>query len=189
MSQTSPPVAPQVEESSGYRGRHPIAAFFHIVFKAVAIIVFLLSVLGIVTSFIAMFITVTLMLAADFWVVKNVSGRLMVGLRWWNEIKEDGTNHWVFECSLDAERVHAFDASYFWITTYGNVVVWGVFTFFSITSFSKLPLCILALALGLANAFGYTKCRKDAKKKISNFLMSQAAANPGLAMKVARGGA
>lgn len=187
MSQTAPPpVAPAVEEG-GYRGRHPIAAFFHIAFKGVAILVFLLSVLGILSSFIAMFITVTVLLAADFWVVKNVSGRLMVGLRWWNEIKEDGTNQWVFECSLDAERVHPFDASYFWTITYGNVLVWAVFTFFSITSFSKLPLCILALALGLSNAFGYTKCRKDAKKKISQFLMSQAAANPGLAMKMARG--
>ena len=33
----------------------------------------------------------------DFWTVKNVSGRLLVGLRWWNEIHEDGSNIWVFE--------------------------------------------------------------------------------------------
>eukprot|EP01050_Picozoa_sp_SAG11_P010429 SAG11_NODE_1041_length_6056_cov_5.902468_6_plen_102_part_00 len=29
-----------------------------------------------------------LLLAMDFWTVKNVSGRLLVGLRWWNEIME-----------------------------------------------------------------------------------------------------
>ncbi|OWK11064.1 hypothetical protein Celaphus_00006910 [Cervus elaphus hippelaphus] len=27
----------------------------------------------------------------------NVTGRLMVGLRWWNQIDEDGKSHWIFE--------------------------------------------------------------------------------------------
>jgi hypothetical protein len=43
------------------------------------------------------FIIVMLLLAADFWNVKNVSGRLLVGLRWWNESNEDGNSLWVFE--------------------------------------------------------------------------------------------
>lgn len=37
------------------------------------------------------------MLVFDFWTVKNVSGRLLVGLRWWSENKEDGTTTWLFE--------------------------------------------------------------------------------------------
>jgi hypothetical protein len=41
----------------------------------------------------------------DFWTVKNVSGRLLVGLRWWNEIKEDGESVWVFESSKVRGRV------------------------------------------------------------------------------------
>lgn len=28
---------------------------------------------------------------------QNVSGRLLVGLRWWNQVDEDGKSHWVFE--------------------------------------------------------------------------------------------
>ena len=32
-----------------------------------------------------------------FWFVKNIAGRVLVGLRWWNEVKEDGTEIWVFE--------------------------------------------------------------------------------------------
>lgn len=28
---------------------------------------------------------------------KNISGRLLVGLRWWNEVKPDGSNEWIFE--------------------------------------------------------------------------------------------
>lgn len=46
---------------------------------------------------------VTVLLAAlDFWVVKNVSGRILVGLRWWNEINDLGESVWKFEC-LDQE--------------------------------------------------------------------------------------
>ncbi|KAL4685951.1 hypothetical protein H8959_001548 [Pygathrix nigripes] len=28
---------------------------------------------------------------------QNVTGRLLVGLRWWNQIDEDGKSHWIFE--------------------------------------------------------------------------------------------
>lgn len=47
--------------------------------------------------FIELFLTIVLLLSIDFWVVKNVTGRLMVGLRWWNKVEEDGTSVWVFE--------------------------------------------------------------------------------------------
>lgn len=29
--------------------------------------------------------------------LQNITGRLMVGLRWWNQVDDDGRNHWVFE--------------------------------------------------------------------------------------------
>lgn len=28
---------------------------------------------------------------------QNVTGRLLVGLRWWNQVDEDGKSQWVFE--------------------------------------------------------------------------------------------
>lgn len=48
-------------------------------------------------SFIASFVAVVLLLSMDFWTVKNITGRLMVGLRWWNYVDDDGKSHWVFE--------------------------------------------------------------------------------------------
>jgi hypothetical protein len=36
--------------------------------------------------------------------IKNVSGRTLVGLRFWNQVDDDGESYWVFEsrdvCSL-----------------------------------------------------------------------------------------
>jgi hypothetical protein len=44
-----------------------------------------------------LFVIIVLLLAFDFWTVKNVSGRLLCGLRWWNETGPDGESVWVFE--------------------------------------------------------------------------------------------
>jgi hypothetical protein len=55
-----------------------------------------------VKSFVIIFVITVLLAALDFWVVKNVSGRILVGLRWWNEIDDEGNSLWKFEC-LDGE--------------------------------------------------------------------------------------
>jgi hypothetical protein len=55
-----------------------------------------------VKSFVIIFVITVLFAALDFWVVKNVSGRILVGLRWWNEIDDEGNSVWKFEC-LDGE--------------------------------------------------------------------------------------
>ena len=48
-------------------------------------------------SFVNLFIVCVLLLAFDFWTVKNVTGRLMVGLRWSSVVNEDGSTSWKFE--------------------------------------------------------------------------------------------
>ena len=48
-------------------------------------------------SFVHVFIIDILLLSFDFWTVKNITGRIMVGLRWWCDISEDGNNIWMFE--------------------------------------------------------------------------------------------
>ena len=34
--------------------------------------------------------------AVDFWIVKNLAGRLLVGLRWWIDFDENGEEAWKF---------------------------------------------------------------------------------------------
>mmetsp|Transcript_10355 Transcript_10355/g.27133 ORF Transcript_10355/g.27133 Transcript_10355/m.27133 type:complete len:143 (-) Transcript_10355:920-1348(-) len=91
------------QENEGQKGKtvlekskHPAVLVFHYVFKLAAIVAYLFaSLLG--PNFVVMFVVVVILLAADFWMVKNISGRLLVGLRWWNEVKEDGKSEWRFE--------------------------------------------------------------------------------------------
>jgi hypothetical protein len=53
-------------------------------------------------SYVINFVVTAALLAIDFWIVKNVTGRLLVGLRWWNDVDEQGRSTWRFE-SLDQQ--------------------------------------------------------------------------------------
>ncbi|RVE42576.1 hypothetical protein evm_012773 [Chilo suppressalis] len=84
------------EDNANKQYVHPYIVFFHLVFRCSAIAVYMLC--GWFSdSFIASFVLVVLLLSADFWTVKNITGRLLVGLRWWNYVDDDGKSHWVFE--------------------------------------------------------------------------------------------
>ncbi|KAH8326819.1 hypothetical protein KR067_003909, partial [Drosophila pandora] len=81
---------------AGQKYTHPYVTFFHLFFRGAAIVIYMFC--GWFSdSFITSFVFVVLFLSADFWTVKNISGRLLVGLRWWNYVDDDGKSHWVFE--------------------------------------------------------------------------------------------
>ena len=97
---------------------------------------------------------------------KNVSGRLLVGLRYWNEIDEAGVSTWRFE-SRDAEGmklVNPGESALFWYTVYGALLAWIALALVALArfSFEYLLICVVAVVLGMANAVGYTKCSKTA---------------------------
>jgi hypothetical protein len=82
---------------------HPGIVFFTLLFKVCAIIGFLFLNLFLNNEALV-FIIVVICSAFDFWFVKNVSGRILVGLRWWNEVKEDGTEVWIFESDHESKN-------------------------------------------------------------------------------------
>ncbi|XP_070338408.1 Golgi apparatus membrane protein TVP23 homolog C isoform X3 [Equus asinus] len=128
------------------RIRHPVASFFHLFFRVSAIVVYLLCELF-SSSFIACMVTIILLLSCDFWAVKNVTGRLMVGLRWWNHIDEDGKSHWVFESrkasSQESKTVSEAESRIFWLGLIACPVLWVIFAFSALFSFRmKWLMCV-----------------------------------------------
>nr|POF08097.1 golgi apparatus membrane protein-like protein echidna [Quercus suber] len=126
-----------------------------------------------VSNFVIIFVVTVLLAALDFWVVKNVSGRILVGLRWWNEINDLGESVWKFE-SLDQEslaRMNKKDSWLFWWTLYLTAALWIVLAIFSLIRLQADYLLVIGvcLTLSIANIIGFTKCRKDAKQKIQQF--------------------
>jgi hypothetical protein len=61
---------------------HPIACIATFAFKALGVFFYLI--IGSIISNIITFIIVIVFSSLDFWVVKNITGRLLVGLRWWS---------------------------------------------------------------------------------------------------------
>lgn len=153
------------------QSKHPIAAFFHILFKALALFVFFFSNLF-SDSFVFVFVLCILLLVCDFWTVKNITGRLLVGLRWWSYVKEDGTNEWVFESLEDMAEISPGDSTIFWTAMYVTPLIWGAFFVIELLrfEFQWLLIVIVALVMNGANIIGYVKCSQDAKQKMQRLM-------------------
>jgi hypothetical protein len=90
------------------------------------------------------FIITILLLAADFYYLKNIAGRRLVGLRWWNEVDAaSGDSKWVFESSEPGTRnANATDSRFFWLALYVQPVLWVVMAILALVrlEFLWLPL-------------------------------------------------
>ncbi|KAH7944078.1 hypothetical protein HPB52_015269 [Rhipicephalus sanguineus] len=135
--------------------RHRMAAFFHLAFRTTALLTYLLCRLF-TDSFVSSFVCILLLLCMDFWTVKNVTGRLLVGLRWWNYVDDAGKSHWVFESRK-----------------------WEMGMRDGCVQQLTPAACTLqaALALNGANLYGYIRCRLGRKGSMkaaaSNFFGQQ----------------
>ncbi|KAI5080949.1 hypothetical protein GOP47_0004132 [Adiantum capillus-veneris] len=151
---------------------NPLTCLFHVLFKGSAIAFYILC--SLFFNYFAIHFVITVLLAAlDFWVVKNVTGRILVGLRWWNEVTEQGESLWQYE-SLDQQelsRLNKKDSWLFWWTLYLNAAAWLVLGVVAIVklNFDYLLVVGVCLALSIANLIGFTRCQKDAKKRIQAF--------------------
>ncbi|XP_034414141.1 Golgi apparatus membrane protein TVP23 homolog B [Cyclopterus lumpus] len=151
--------------------KHPLASFFHLFFRVSAVLVYLLCGLF-SSSFIACMVAIILLLSCDFWTVKNITGRLMVGLRWWNQVDDDGHSHWVFESRKGAGKPAVSDSEsrIFWIGLIVCPVLWVVFAFSTLFSFKIkwVPVVAMGVVLQGANLYGYVRCKVGGKTSLKN---------------------
>ncbi|XP_017071765.1 uncharacterized Golgi apparatus membrane protein-like protein CG5021 isoform X1 [Drosophila eugracilis] len=157
---------------AGQKYTHPYVTFFHLFFRGAAIVIYMFC--GWFSdSFITSFVFVVLFLSADFWTVKNISGRLLVGLRWWNYVDDDGVSHWVFE-SKNSEsyqsRINKHEQRVFWLGLILCPFFWGLFFLMALfgLKFKWLLLVMIAIALNAANLYGYIKCNYGASKDLNS---------------------
>ncbi|ODQ64262.1 DUF846-domain-containing protein [Nadsonia fulvescens var. elongata DSM 6958] len=143
---------------------HPIALIFFLGFRVGALATYCFG-LFFTSSFVFMFITTILLLAADFWTTKNIAGRLLVGLRWWNESSSDGKSTWVFETADPARVINPIDSKVFWMFVYGAPAFWVILALLAILKlqFLSLILVIIAGVLSTTNAVAFSRCDKFSK--------------------------
>jgi len=173
---------PQKDESTNYflkDSAHPISCIFHVAFKIASLLLYIIggilansgksSVKG--ANFVVVTVFSILLLAADFWVVKNVTGRLLVGLRWWNMLEPDGSTKWIFE-SAENYNGNIFDRKFFWSVLYTTPLLWFVLLIVGLLKvhINWLIIVFTAIILSGSNVYGYYKCSKDQKAKVQQMM-------------------
>ena len=146
---------------------HPLICFFTVLFKILCIISFLILNWFTKKSSV-IYLTTVLFGSADFWVTKNLSGRLLVGLRWWNEVKENGEEVWIFE-SKNEKKESTSDKSVFWICLYFTPIIWFILIIFNIFQPARFIIGLICLIFSGTNLYGYFKCSRDQQSKLKNF--------------------
>ncbi|GIY27036.1 golgi apparatus membrane protein TVP23 homolog B [Caerostris darwini] len=134
------------DDASRTAQKHPLAVLFHLAFRALALLVYLMC------------------------------GRLLVGLRWWNYVDDEGKSHWVFESRKDEDitLVDTAEAQIFWLALVITPVIWFLLLF---VSFFRLNVkwfvvVIIALILNGANLYGYLRCKMKGTDKFSSAISS-----------------
>lgn len=150
--------------------KHPVAVFFHLLFKVGTILAYLLC--GwFSSSFITNFVVIVILLSMDFWTVKNISGRLLVGLRWWNYIDEDGKSNWMFESRKSKKAtVTVTESRIFWLSLVVCQALWIVFFFGSIftLNFKWVMVALVGTLMNGANLIGYVRCKWGSRQGITS---------------------
>jgi len=168
---------------------HPTLIIVHLIFKAGSAALYLILkwiVNGIFSSgkcdgfCSAMTFTVVFMLAIDFWITKNVSGRFLVGLRWWNEIREDGKDKWIFESNEGRKKYYTSESMIFWGSLIAATLFWGIFAIVSLLSLSPTNFFITCTGtvLNVINVTGFIKCarkeREEVQAQVQGYVVQQA---------------
>lgn len=150
--------------------KHQTICLFHCLFKILALTCYLFG-RYLFNGYILTFIAVTILLALDFWTVKNITGRKLAGLRWSSKPGADGSDEWSFESVADEKLLNPIDRNVFWVVLYVWPLIWLIIGIANLVSLSLSWLVLVAMAFGFAasNLVGFWKCSKDAKSSMQNW--------------------
>lgn len=130
-----------------------------------------------IRNFVLVFILTLLLLSIDFYYLKNIAGRRLVGLRWWNEVNTStGESHWVFESrhdpsyhanptslSSDNMEQNVTDHRFFWLSIYVTPALWvglAILAVVRLIGVIWLSLVAIALVLTITNTIAFSRCDK-----------------------------
>ncbi|CAO1598217.1 Golgi apparatus membrane protein tvp23 [Xanthoria calcicola] len=185
---------PRAGDLSCRLSSHPITLLFFLGFRISSLLFYILGSLF-TKNFILVFIVTILLLAADFYYLKNIAGRRLVGLRWWNEVNTaSGDSHWVFEsqdrsgsAESGAPSQNATDKRFFWLALYAQPAWWVVLAIVSVVRLLNpiwLSLIVIALILTITNTLAFSRCDKFSQ---ASSLASSAMYSGGMAKSLAGG--
>jgi hypothetical protein len=182
---------------------HPITLLTYLSFRIGSLLMYLFGVLFI-RNFVLVFILTLLLLSLDFYYLKNIAGRRLVGLRWWNEVNTStGDSHWVFESrdtnvsvstsgmsgSGGGERQNMTDKRFFWLGMYVVPALWVGLAVLAIVRLQKViwlvtvGMYLLLSAVGRQVADGVCSHRPYPYVNEHNRLLEMRQVQPGFELR------
>jgi len=106
-----------------------------------------------------------LLLATDFYYLKNIAGRRLVGLRWWNEVDTGtGDSHWVFESQDRGQTQNMTDKRFFWLALYCQPALWVVLGVLGILRFGN-PIWLILIGELVSLLLGRERWGRRGRRK------------------------
>jgi hypothetical protein len=148
----------------------PGVAAVHIILKIAIVGVYLI--LPFMTSSFNVLMVVVIGAAIDFWIVKNLAGRLLVGLRWWIDFDENGEEKWKFECKVDERSNSPASEKAFWWTQALFSLIWILLSVINVLKIdlTQITICFFCTALLLFNLYSYYKCSKVQSENVQKLI-------------------
>lgn len=131
---------------------HPFTLLTFLALRLAPLLTYLFGLLF-TTNYVLVFILTILLLSFDFYNIKNIAGRRLVGLRWWNEVNANtGDTTMVFE-SLDTavgsdgvgRAVNATDRRFFWLALYAQPVLWVALAILALVKLEFIWLTLVGM--------------------------------------------
>ncbi|XP_055579034.1 Golgi apparatus membrane protein TVP23 homolog C isoform X2 [Falco biarmicus] len=102
----------------------------------------------------------------------------MVGLRWWNQVDDDGRSHWIFEArkvsTQGSKASSEAESRIFWLGLITCPMIWVIFAFSALFSFKVkwLAVVVMGVVLQGANLYGYIRCKVGSRKNLTSMATS-----------------
>ena len=144
------------------KSSHPILLAVHLASKAAPILFYIFG--SLFAGFTAQFIIIVLLLAFDFYLTKNISGRKLVQLRWWYDSSISNSSNFSFESYKQypgvGPAINPIDSKLFWWSMYLTPVVWMVFGILCLLRLKLFYLLLIVVAICLTgwNTYGFRCC-------------------------------
>ena len=151
-------------------GASPLTGMFHVIFMIA--VVFLLFALPMVTTPMNAIALVVLAGAIDFYFIKNISGRRLVGLRWWIAFTPSGREMIKYECRLDDRSTPSSGQTIFWYPFYIFHVVWFILIVLNIiaANYPNIFACIYNLVLIRYNYRYFNECSTKRSTQVERLI-------------------
>ncbi|OHT15604.1 hypothetical protein TRFO_42442 [Tritrichomonas foetus] len=110
----------------------------------------------------------------EFWLVKNMFGLDLVGMRWSHEIGDSGESRWIFYSRPDPYVPEAACVRVFWAGLYGTFIIWTIIFLWTIfrSTWMNVFISLLVSVAQFVNLSCFLRCNNESTRQADDIARS-----------------